>query len=185
MISIMSDWQKIFDGAPERALEASVTLFRREDPVHSMYLVRSGRVALERPMGNGTALTLNQATASMALAEASLFATTYHCDAIARVPSVVAALPRAVFLSALRELPNAALSLIEVHAKEVQGQRSRIEILRLRRVADRVDAWLDLYGEPAKGEWTRVADAIGVSQPALYRELSRRRKAGRSTGNNV
>jgi hypothetical protein len=45
----------------------------------------------------------------------------------------------------------------------------------MRRVSDRLDAWLELHGEPEKGEWIRVADQIGVSPPALYRELARRR----------
>jgi len=112
----------------------------------------------------------------MALAEASLFASTYHCDAIARMNAEIAIMPRVTFLSALCKQPDAALSLIETHAKEVQAQRSRIEILRLRWVSDRLDAWLELHGEPPTGEWIRVADQIGVSPPALYRELARRRK---------
>jgi CRP-like cAMP-binding protein len=141
-----------------------------------MYLVRSGMIALERPLADGTALTLNVATNGMALAEASFFATTYHCDAIARINAEIVIMPRATFRSALRERPDAALSLIETHAKEVQSQRTRIEILRLRRVSDRLDAWLDLHEEPPRGEWIRVADQIGVSPPALYRELARRRK---------
>lgn len=80
---------------------------------------------------------------------------------------------RAVFLSRLQEKPGAALSLIETHAKEVQSQRARIEILRMRRVADRPDAWLELHGEPEKEGWIRVADQIGVTPPALYRELAK------------
>lgn len=176
MISIMSDWRQIFDHARMKTFEQGAIIFCREDPVHSMYLVRSGIVALERPLTDGIALTLNVATAGMALAEASLFATTYHCDAIARMNAEIAILPRAAFRSALRERPDAALSLIETHAREVQSQRARIEILRLRRVSDRLDAWLDLNAKPPTGEWIRVADQIGVSPPALYRELARRRE---------
>ena len=176
MISIMSDWQHIFDDALLKTFEQDAVLFRREDRVNSMFLVRSGIVELKRPLTDGTALTLNVATAGMALAEASLFANTYHCDAIARMNAEIAIMPRATFLSALSTQPDAALSLIETHAKEVQAQRSRIEILRLRRVSDRLDAWLELQSEAPTGEWIRVADQIGVSAPALYRELARRRK---------
>ncbi|MGO4917625.1 Crp/Fnr family transcriptional regulator [Pseudogemmobacter sp. W21_MBD1_M6] len=175
MISIMSDWQQIFDNASMKTFEQGAVLFRREDRVHSMYLVRSGMVALERPLADGTALTLSVAKAGMALAEASLSAKTYHCDAIARIKTEIAFMPRATFRSALRDRPDAALSLIETYAREVQSQRARIEILRLRRVSDRLDAWLDLNGEPPTGGWIIVADQIGVSPPALYRELARRR----------
>jgi len=175
MISIMSDWLDIFDGAPIRKVAKNAAVFRREHRVQFMYLVRSGAVALERPMTDGVPLTLHVATAGLALAEASLFARTYHCDAVARSESEIARLPRAKFLDAIRDRPDAALSLIETHAKEVQAQRARIEILRLRRVADRLDAWLDLHDKPSKGEWINVAEQIGVSPPALYRELARRR----------
>ncbi|WP_159441660.1 Crp/Fnr family transcriptional regulator [Roseivivax lentus] len=171
----MSHWRDIFEGAPTRTVAQGACLFRREDPVRTMYLVRSGSIALERPLRDGTALTLHVATGGMALAEASVFATTYHCDAVARSEAEVAFLPRATFRRALRACPDAALSLIETHAHEVQAQRARIEILRLRRVSDRLEAWLDLHGAPAPGEWIRVADQIGVSPPALYRELARRR----------
>ena len=176
MISIMSDWQHIFDDAPTETVPQGAAVFRRESDVHAMYLVRSGVIALERPIRDGTALTLNVATVGMALAEASVFAKTYHCDAIARTNAQIAIVPRAAFRSALYERPDAALSLVETHAKEVQSLRARIEILRLRRVSDRLEAWLELNGQPPAGEWIRVADQIGVSPPALYRELAHRRK---------
>lgn len=175
MICIMSKWIHIFNDAPVRKIAKGAALFRQGDHVQSMYLVRSGKVALERPMESGISLTLHMATTDMALAEASLFATTYHCDAVAQQPSKVAVLSRIDFLKAIRKRPVASLSLIEAHAKEVQALRARIEILRLRRVTDRLDAWLLLYGMPPKGEWVRVANEIGVSQPALYRELAKRR----------
>ena len=176
MISIMSEWTQIFDAAPVLEVEKGTTLFHREDRVRYMFLVRSGTIALERPMEDGSALTLHMASRGMGLAEASLFSDTYHCDAVARTHATVARLARADFLAALRERPEAALSLIKTHARDVQSQRARIEILRLRRVADRLDAWLDLHGDPPKGGWTAVAEQIGVSPPALYRELARRRR---------
>ncbi|MEL6618365.1 MAG: Crp/Fnr family transcriptional regulator [Pseudomonadota bacterium] len=176
MISIMYGWQHIFDDAPARTLERGDVLFRRDDPIRSMFLVRSGEVALERPLKDGTALTLHVATRGSALAEASLFTASYHCDAVARTVAQVRALPRADVLAALRKHPDAALGLIATHAQEIQAQRARIEILRLRRVADKLDAWLELHGEPERGEWIRVADQIGVSPPALYRELARRKR---------
>ena len=176
MIAIMSEWRSLFDGAPSRMLAPGETVFAREQPVRSIYMVVTGTVALERPMADGTALTLYLAREGALLAEASLFADCYHCDAVARETARVAMLPKSSLLAALRAAPDMAIDMFAQAAHEVQRQRSRIEILRLRRVSDRLDAWLELYGEPSRGEWTRVADGIGVTPPALYRELSRRRK---------
>ncbi len=175
MISIMSEWTQIFEDAPVRNFAKGDVLFRRGDPVRSMFLISAGSVALERPLKDGGLLTLHVAGPGAALAEASLFAETYHCDAVARSDAYVAVLSRTKFVAALRQWPDASMSLVETHAKAVQSQRARIEILRLRRVSDRLDAWLDLNGAPPRGEWINVADQIGVSPPALYRELARRR----------
>lgn len=172
----MSEWTQLFEDAPQRKFAKGDVIFRRDDPVRSMFLVRKGSVALERPLADGGLLTLNTAGPGTALAEASLFSESYHCDAVAQSDAKVAVLARIKFLSALRQCPDSAMSMIETHAKAVQAQRARIEILRLRRVSDRLDAWLDLNGEPPKGEWIKIAEQIGVSPPALYRELAQRRK---------
>ena len=67
------------------------------------------------------------------------------------------------------------IKAFERTARELQTLRTRIEIMRLRKVADRLDAYLELYGPPEEGGWVRVADWIGVTPPALYRELAKRR----------
>ena len=60
-------------------------------------------------------------------------------------------------------------------------QQARLSLLpsRLRKVSDRLDAYLELYAPPDAGGWVHVADWIGVSPPALYRELAKRRAKGR------
>ena len=179
MIEIMFDhWFHCFDGAPTRKLEDGGTLFRRDDPVEWAFLVREGRVSLRRPLQDGGLLTLHMADAGELVAEASLFADHYHCDAVADTATTVSLLPKAQVLS---DLENAAASdrlairAFERTAKELQKMRTRIEIMRLRKVSDRLDAYLELYAPPDAGGWVHVADWIGVSPPALYRELAKRR----------
>ena len=176
MIAIMSEWRSFFDDAQIRHLAPGEVLFRREEPVRLMHVIRAGTVALERPLADGTALTLHVARDGSILAEASLFADAYHCDAVARDAARIASVTRSDFLAGLEGNPGAALDLLRDASREVHAARARIEIIRLRRVADRLDAWLELNGEPTPGEWVRVADAIGVTPPALYRELAKRRR---------
>ena len=181
MIGIMSDWEMIFDGAPVRSHEAGVTLFVRGAPVTHILLVRSGAVALERLLPSGDPLVLHVAGEGDLLADASLFADAYHCDAVARANAVVASMPKASFVQRLRKTPDVAMALLARASREVQSQRARVEILRLKRLSDRLDAWLELNGPPEVGTWVRVAEAIGVSPPALYRELARRKMTDRAT----
>lgn len=176
MIAIMSDWRTLFAHGDRKRLVAGQTLFRQGDAVTRACLVRAGAVALERPLPGGEPLVLSVARDGALLAEASLFAAAYHCDAVARSDSEILTLARPVFMARLGERPDAALALLSETAREVQRLRGRIEILRLRRVSDRLDAWLDLHGDPGPGaRWADVAEAIGVTPEALYRERARRR----------
>ena len=181
MIEIMSDdWSRSFEGASVRTLEAGDALFLRDDRVENAFLVRKGRISLRRALKDGGLLTLHTANAGELVAEASLFADNYHCDAITDVTTVVAVLARKTLMTRLNNVSSAdhlSVRAFNRSAKELQTLRTRIEIMRLRKVADRLDAYLELYGLPDAGEWVRVADWIGVSPPALYRELAKRRSS--------
>lgn len=178
MIVIMSHWRALFDGVPARSHAAGSTLFSRGGRVSHVMLLRSGSVALERHLPSGDPLVLYVAKADDLLAEASLFVDTYHCDAVVRADAVVSSVPKHAFMTRLRDAPETAMALLSRAMHEVQGQRARVEILRLKRLSDRLDAWLELNGQAEPGEWIKVAEAIGVSPPALYRELARRRAEG-------
>ena len=175
MITIMSNWREIFEDGAEISLPLSAILFRREDRVRRIFLIVAGSVKLERGLADGAPLVLKQAAAGALLAEASLFAERYHCDAIASEASLLLALPKKTVLDRLNAVPTSAIAMYAETCKEVQQLRARIEILRLKRVSDRLDAWLELFDAPRKGQWVDVAEAIGVTPPALYRELARRR----------
>ncbi len=88
-------------------------------------------------------------------------------------------IPKAKLVAHLENLASSdrlSIKAFERTAREVQSLRTRIEIMRRRKVVDRLDAYLELFGYPQEGEWVRVADWIGVSPPALYRELAKRRR---------
>ena len=52
----------------------------------------------------------------------------------------------------------------------------RTEIRSMETVAERLEAWIDEYGDiPEKGNWQTLACELSVSREALYRELARRR----------
>lgn len=176
MIRIMSDiWSEIFASAPRRTFARGDSIFHRDDPVRSAFFVLEGAVLLVRPLADGGRLTLHRAEAGSPLAEASLFSDRYHCDGICDAPTRVSVLPRADILRAL-EREYRATQALEDAAREVQALRMRVEVMRLKSLAARLEAYLDLFGPPATGGWVGVADWIGVTPEALYRELSRRRR---------
>ena len=61
-------------------------------------------------------------------------------------------------------------------AGELQHARFHAEVLSIRTVAARLDAWVEWNGEmPPKGEWVGLAAELGVTPEALYREIASRR----------
>ena len=156
--------------------QAGSELFRTGDRVREMFLVRTGRVLLQRQTSAGATLTLVTAIGGAILAEASAYSDTYHCDAISGETSLVVALPKARFRAALARDTAAAETWAEMLARGVQAARMRAEIRSLPKVADRLDAWLDSGNAlPEKGRWQDLAAELSVTREALYRELARRR----------
>ncbi len=153
-------------------------LFHQGDTVQSLFLMIDGTVQLLRHQTNGHALILQQATAGEIIAEASLYAREYHCDAVVSAPASLGVVSKMKVLKLFRKDPNLAEYWAAHLARAVQSSRLKTEILSLKTVASRLDAWLTLNeGEfPQKGQWKAVASQIGVSPEALYREFAKRRE---------
>ena len=161
----------------ERTFEAGACLFRVGDEVSVLHLVEDGEVHLVRHRENGGALVLQRALANSVLAEASVFSVRYHCDGVAARPTRTLAIARSAARRLLAEDPGFAGSWAVHLSRELHATRFRAEILSLKTVRERLDAWTAWNGEalPAKGTWKTVANEIGTTPEALYREIARRR----------
>ncbi len=183
MIAIMSD---SINAVMDRLKPALVELaagempFRRGDAVRRFFQVVSGEIHVLRHLENGSVLVQQRARAGDFVSEPSLHSTSYHCDAVAFLPSRLRSVARDSMLAALRADPSAQEAWTLHLARQMQRARHRAEILSFRHLAERLDAWLDLNGGqlPPKGDWKTLAGEIAASPEALYRELARRRKAG-------
>ena len=181
MITIMSEGfieQLLKKNPHRRPIVRGAFLFHRNDPVRYIFAVEKGLVELVRPQSDGSQIVLQRAQQHTILAEASLYSPAYHCDGIAIEESVVLALSKAVFLKHLRTDLSFAERWSSRLARQIQATRYRCEILTMKTVAERLDAWQDWYGNtlPDKGRWKSIAEQIGVSPEALYRELAKRRQ---------
>src|SRR4028118_1607559 len=87
------------------------------------------------------------------------------------------AIPRTIVEEAVTREPRIARLWAKHLAAEVQRARAQVEIISLKKVSERLDAWLAFSDLPPKGQWHRVASEVGVTPEALYREMARRRKA--------
>lgn len=157
--------------------EIGALLFARGDDVETLFLLEEGEVKLSRSLVSGKELVLHRVRAVGILAEASVYSASYHCDALCLSRCVIRKLPISRFLNLIERKPELS-SVWSAHlAHALQSARYRSEILTMKKVSERLDAWLDWHDGclPVKGKWKEVAAEIGVSPEALYRELASRK----------
>jgi CRP-like cAMP-binding protein len=151
-------------------------LFHQGGAVMSMFLIETGEARLLRRQRDGGAIVLQRALPVSFLAEASLFAASYHCDATAATRVSARLISRLAMRKLFENDPAFAAAWASHLADEVRSARLRAEVLALKTVAERLGAWIAAKGEfPQKGTWKTVAQDIGTSPEALYREIARRR----------
>ena len=179
MIAIMCDeLYRSFRDLPRREdeLEPREALFHPGDAVRRVYFVTTGAIHLVRHQASGTSLVIQRAGAGQIVAEASLFATRYHCHAVAMLPTAVWSVAKSELLGRISTDPRIGLIFMKTLAHELQHSRFQVEVLSMKTVAARLDAWIEWNGElPPKGEWVSLAAELAVSPEALYREIGRRR----------
>lgn len=161
----------------QRRFESGEPVFHRGDPVADMHFVLKGSIHLVRYQSDGSALILQRAEPGSILAEASLYSGTYHCDAVACGAAETRVFAKTSLKKLLVRSPEFSNFWANYLAQELQRTRLRSEILSLKTVAARLDAWIAWNGgnSPEKGNWKFVAGQIGVSPEALYREIANRR----------
>lgn len=180
MIAIMSEFIAALRRLPAKPVRVGPgeCLFRQGDPIRHVYVVDGGCIHLRRDGEDGGPAVMQRATAGQLLAEASIFAAAYHCDAVAVAETDLSRYRRADIETASAADPDVMAALARHLAREVQRGRTRIEVLSRKTVRERLDAWLAFGGVlPARGGLATVAQEIGVSPEAFYRELQRRRAA--------
>ena len=177
MIRIMSEaLSGLFDGGSARTLGKDETLFHTGAPVRMMFLVTQGQVDLIRHTLTGIRVLLFRAGPGDILAEASAYSAVYHCDSAAVGPAQVRWVAVDRFRNRLDENRQLANAWAAQLAQGLQGARMTAAIRSMRTLGERLDAWAaDGKPLPPKGEWQLLAQSLGVTREALYRELAKRR----------
>jgi CRP-like cAMP-binding protein len=163
----------------ERDLESGQTLFRAGQRTIGPYQVLSGRVRLARVDRSGREIVLYTAGGGDMIAEASLFSSVYHCDAIASTPAKVRLYPKDAVLAEFKRDPDAAKSFMTRLARQVMDLRTRMELRNIRSARDRIRHYLALNAGPdgltvaVNGTLKELAAELGLSHEALYRTLAR------------
>ena len=164
------------------SLASGETLFHRGDNVRRFFVVTEGRVRLVRHLADGRIVVLQTARRGDAVAEASLFSKTYHCDAMAETYSHVDVFDCKDVLHALDESSVLGRSFSRRLAAEVQGLRGSLELRNIKLARDRILTYFELVSEDGRIVLDRplkeLAAEIGLSHEVLYRTLAKLEKEG-------
>jgi CRP-like cAMP-binding protein len=167
------------------ALARGETLFRAGDPALGLVLVRDGTLELIRTSPEGRRLVLHRAGPGDTFAEASLFETHHHCDAVAASPSHVTVFAAPDLRRAAETDPSLGWRIAALLAARLVAERARAERLALPHAADRIlDVLHALPSEPDGSRrldrsWKTLAAELGLSHEATYRALARLERTGR------
>lgn len=180
------DWlpASVRAAAIDRKLKSGETLFRLGDKTAGLCEVIAGRVRLARVDRSGHEIVLHVAGPGETIAEASLFSSQYHCDAIASTSAIVRVYPKREVLTAFERDPLAAKAFSAKLARQVMNLRTRIEQRNIRSARDRVWHYLVLnVGADGRTVELRrtlkdVAAEIGLTHEALYRAVARLERGG-------
>lgn len=171
----------LLHGAELRRLAAGAALFHRGDRPQSIYFVLSGEIRLMRHSAHGQAVILQRAQSGF-MAEASLDATCYHCEAIAACPSEIWAFPLQGFKAALAENNDFHHAWSSHLARELRKLRAKCERLTLHTATERICHYIETEGEGGTIKLTQSRKAwaaeLGLSHEALYRTLRKLQDEG-------
>lgn len=176
----VADWIPIAARAvaSDRKLKAGDVLFRRGGKPLGLYEIIAGSVRLTRVDRVGHEIVLHVAAPGELLAEASLFSSQYHCDAIASTDATIRLYPKRELLAALEENPKAMKAFAGNLAQLVMTLRTRLEQRNIRSAHERVRHFLSLTAgaDSRTIEWRgtlkNLAAELGLTHEALYRTLA-------------
>jgi CRP/FNR family transcriptional regulator, dissimilatory nitrate respiration regulator len=170
--------------AIDRKLKAGAALFRLGDKTTGLYEVITGRVRLARVDRSGREITLHVAGSGETIAEASLFSSHYHCDAIASTNAIVRVYPKRAVLAAFERDPKAAQAFSATLARQVMNLRTRIEQRNIRSARERVRHYLAVNAGAdgrtvnLRGTLKDFAAEVGLTHEVLYRTLAALERSG-------
>lgn len=171
-----------FNGISKKAisnisLAKGENLFLQGDKTAGIFFLESGTIILSRHTASGDRVIVHNVINGEIFAEASLFSSSYHCDADAGTASTVIKIARDQVMEKFNADLEFATALASRFAVQIQDYRRRVEILGIRNAKVRVyEAFCDGL---LKGGIKTFAEQIGLTHEATYRSLAALVREGR------
>jgi CRP-like cAMP-binding protein len=162
----------------KKSLGAGDFVFHKGDPANHIFTVEEGQVKLARYTLEGRTVVLHKANAGESFAEAALFSDTYHCNAVATMPSQISGYPKKEILEIFRENPGKAEQFMALLADQVRTLRTSLELRNILSAKQRIFEYFLLTASPDNGEviiyqsFKELAAELGLAHETFYRVLA-------------
>ncbi|TAN72607.1 MAG: Crp/Fnr family transcriptional regulator [Gallionella sp.] len=184
------DWKNWIAQSPDKLqlaarpmdISKGQRIFHFGDKADAVYRVMNGEVCLTRFSPEGTEVVLYRAREGDFFAEASLFGSHYHCDAVCTRPGRCLRLPAEVLRHCLTNDTDFAMEWVATLSRNLRQQRAAQERLVLKSLRMRVIHYLVEHGKEGRVKLDqpiiRWAVELGASHEALYRTLAEMEREG-------
>lgn len=156
-------------------------LFAPRRKPRQLFYVADGEVVLQRLASQGEWVVLQRVRQGF-VAEASLHASHYHCEALVTSAAELVAIPIDSLRHALATQPGFAIGWIAMLNQELRRLRSQCERLALKGVSERLLHLIETEGQGGsltlEAGLKSVAAELGVSHEALYRTVATLERQG-------
>ncbi|ESA37973.1 crp fnr family transcriptional regulator [Leptolyngbya sp. Heron Island J] len=164
---------------------AGQVIFQQGEAAASFFIVRNGRVKLERYTDEGRMVTLQVARPGEGVGVVALMSDTYSSAAIAEVSSQLIRYPKTALINALPIYPALAETLLIMLLQIIHSLEIRLELRDIRASQQRVLRYLRYqtqdreqsiitFDRPLK----EIATDLGFTPETLSRALTRLEQAG-------
>ncbi|MEO1300143.1 MAG: Crp/Fnr family transcriptional regulator [Cyanobacteria bacterium J06636_16] len=164
---------------------AGEMLFQQGDLATSFFVVRTGRIKLERYIDEGRVATLHVARTGEGFGTTELILNTYPYAAIAEVPSQVIHYPKSALIRALRRHPDLAETLLTMLAYIIHTLEIHLELRDIRASHRRVLRYLRYQSQGTDAStitldraFKDIARELGFTAETLSRAITQLEQQG-------
>ena len=171
------------------SLKKDESLFLQNSQADSLFFLEKGRIKLIRDTEDGKPLVIHIAYAQETFAEASMFASNYHCNAVSDTASIVRVYSKKDIKKYLENNNNAMMDLLSLYTKQVRGLRLLNEIKSINSAYDRVLTFLNSEADNNleinfSYSLKDMSQKLGLAHETFYRTLKQLELDGKIVKNS-
>jgi len=146
-------------------------IFHQGDPIDRIFLIKAGRVRLDKVFEDGSEILLDIRKAGDFLGE-QLFSddqTEFPVSAVCAEKTLICGFSRAVFEQLIREYPNIGLQVIKNMSRRIDSMSSRVECMSAIKLEDRL---YNILSQMAREHGHQDSQDRVIGFPLTHEDLS-------------